>query len=264
MTTLQLDAQPHADGESLVGKAVVISGGTTGIGRAIAARLAQAGARVLIFGRHQKELDDALRELREVRAIGAREVHGVVADQSRTDDVRRVFEQADELFGGCDILINNAAVGGGSVGENGLDEIRYALDTNLFGYLACAHEAIARMKHGDGADGNAGHIVNVGSMSADLREAGGDVYAATKAAIQAFSESLRKSANKDGIRVTLIEPGAVATPMQEKTPEEQRRKIDAMEMLVADDIARCVVFCLAQPQRVDVVSIQVRPLKQLI
>ena len=97
-----------------------------------------------------------------------------------------------------------------------------------------------------GASG--GHIVNIGSMSADLREAGSEVYVATKAGIQAFSESLRKTANKQGIRVTLIEPGAVATPIQEKSPQEEKRKIEAMEMLLPQDIARCVLWCLQQPE----------------
>jgi NADP-dependent 3-hydroxy acid dehydrogenase YdfG len=101
-------------------------------------------------------------------------------------------------------------------------------------------------------------------MSADLREEEGEIYVATKAAIQAFSESLRKSANKQDIRVTLIEPGAVATPIQEKSAAQERRKLDKMEMLYAEDIARCVMYCLTQPQRVDVVSVQIRPLKQII
>ena len=138
--------------------------------------------------------------------------------------------------------------------------IRYTLDANLFGYLACTHEALARMKR----RGRGGHIVNVGSMSADLREPEGDIYVATKAAIQAFSESLRKTANKHGIRVSLIEPGAIATPIQDKPPEEKQRRLENMEMLPPDDIATCVLYVLKQPQRCDVVSVQIRPLKQLI
>ena len=137
--------------------------------------------------------------------------------------------------------------------------MHYALDTNVLGYFAWRHEAIKRMKQA-----GSGHIVNIGSIGADLREPGGEVYVATKAAIQAFSESLRKTANKDNIRVTLIEPGAVATPLQEKTPQQEREKIEKMEMLEADDIARSVLYCLTQPPRVDVVSVQIRPLKQLI
>jgi NADP-dependent 3-hydroxy acid dehydrogenase YdfG len=243
----------RADATDLAGKAVVLTGGTTGIGRATAKFLVEQGARVLIFGRHQQELDGALRE------IGAG-VHGVTADQSRKEDVQRVFAEADRTIGGCDILINNAAVSGDALAETSLDDIAYVVNANLVGYLACTHEALARMKK----SGRAGHIVNVGSMSADLREPEGEVYVATKAAIQAFSESLRKTANQQDVRVTLIEPGAVATPLQDKTAEQERHKIEKMEMILPEDIARCILYCLTQPQRVDVVSVQIRPVKQAI
>jgi NADP-dependent 3-hydroxy acid dehydrogenase YdfG len=246
---------PKAAQESetdLAGKAVVLTGGTTGIGRATAKLLVERGAKVLIFGRHEKELADALKEI----GTGA---SGLTADQSKKEDVEQIFAEADERIGGCDILINNAAVSGDALGETNFDDIAYTVNANLVGYLACANEALRRMK-----GKSAGHIVNVGSMSADLREEGGEVYVATKAAIQAFSESLRKSANKDNIRVTLIEPGAVATPIQEKTEEQEREKLAKMEMLLPEDIARCILYCLTQPQRVDVVSVQIRPVKQVI
>jgi NADP-dependent 3-hydroxy acid dehydrogenase YdfG len=237
----------------LTGKAVIVSGGTTGIGRATAKLLAAEGARVFIFGRHQRELDEALAE------IGG-DSHGTVADQSRQEDIERVFQEADRAVGGCDILINNAAVYVESDAEQSIADIRYVIDTNVLGYLACTHEAMRRMKR----KGRGGHIVNVGSMSADLREPGAEIYVATKAAIQAFSESLRKTANKEGIRVSLIEPGAVATPIQEKTPEQEREELAKMEMLPPEDIANCILYVLSQPQRCDVVSVQIRPLMQLI
>ena len=237
---------------NLAGKAVVVTGGTTGIGRATAKLLVQRGAKVLIFGRHEKELNVALREI----GTGA---SGITADQSKKEDVERIFNEADGRIGGCDVLINNAAVSGDALGETNFDDIAYTVNANLVGYLACTNQALRRMKGKSG-----GHIVNVGSMSADLREEGGEVYVATKAAIQAFSESLRKNANKQNIRVTLIEPGAVATPIQEKTKEEEREKLEKMEMILPEDIARCILYCLTQPQRVDVVSVQIRPVKQII
>ena len=239
----------------LAGKAIIISGGTKGIGRATAKLLAEHGAKVFIFGRHDKDLREALGEM-----PGAQ---GITADQSKREDIERVFREADRAIGGCDILINNAAVSTDSVAEADFDSIRYTLEANVLGYLACTHEALERMKR-RGGNGGAGHIVNVGSMSADLREEEGEVYVATKAAIQAFSESLRKSVNKQGIRVTLIEPGAVDTPLQDKPPEEKRRRVEEMKMLPAEDIARCILYCLTQPQRVDVVSVQIRPIGQTI
>ena len=240
----------------LADKSVIISGGTKGIGRATAKLLAEHGAKVFIFGRHEKELRETLDEL----GAGA---HGITADQSRREDIERVFAEADRAIGGCDILINNAAVSTDAVADADFDQIRYTLEANVLGYLACTHEALERMKRRAG-NGFAGHIVNVGSMSADLREEEGEIYVATKAAIQAFSESLRKSVNKQNIRVTLIEPGAVDTPLQDKPPEEKRRRVEEMKMLPPEDIARCILYCLTQPQRVDIVSVQIRPIGQAI
>lgn len=238
----------------LSGRAVIVTGGTTGIGRATARLLAARGARVLIFGRHEDELSEALGEMR--REGG--EVYGLTADVSREEDVGRVFREADERMGGVDVLINNAALSAGSVLEGDYSEWQYVVNTNLLGYMACCREALDRMlPKGDG------HILLVGSMSADEREEGNDIYVATKAGVQGFTQALRKSVNKEGIRVTLVEPGKVASDMsgpKEEQPEKERK----MEMLKAEDIAECVYYCLSQPKRCDVVSVQIRPLMQLI
>lgn len=237
------------------GKAVIVTGGTTGIGRATAVLLASRGARVLIYGRHEPQLESALSEIKLAGGDG----FGLIADQSRQSDIRRIFNEADRQLGGVDILINNAAVSGESVLQGAYEDWQYVLSTNLLGYMACCREAIDRMR----AKG-VGHIVNVGSMSADLREEGGDVYVATKAGIQGFSESLRKLINKMGIRLTLVEPGRVDTNMGDQPEKEKRQKKERQELLEATDIAECIYYCLVQPQRCDVVKVQIRPLKQLI
>jgi NADP-dependent 3-hydroxy acid dehydrogenase YdfG len=239
---------------SIQGKAIVIAGGTTGIGRATARLLAEHGGRVLICGRKEEDLKEALRE------AGAKgECHGVTADISQQADVERVFREADEKLGGVDVLVNCAAVSDPGLFKSRFPDWRYALETNILGYIACTHEAVERMRRK-----GEGHLVNIGSMSADLREAGGPIYSATKAAVQAFSESLRKTVNKENIRVSLIEPGAVATPLQEKPPEQEREMIEKMEMLEPDEIAESVYYVLSQPTRCDVVMVQIRPTKQLI
>jgi NADP-dependent 3-hydroxy acid dehydrogenase YdfG len=107
-------------------------------------------------------------------------------------------------------------------------------------------------------------VVNIGSMSADLREEANSVYVATKAAIQAFSESLRKAVNPDGVKVTLIESGRVAPEMVDLSPREARKKEEDLEILRPEDIAGCVHFCLTQPKRCDVVTVQLRPHLQVI
>jgi len=246
----------------LAGKAVAINGATTGIGRATAKMLVADGARVLIFGRDQKDLDEALREL--VAAGGSRggargEAFGITGDVSKREDVERIFGEADEKLGGVDILINNAAIGGESLLDGTWEDWKYTLDVNVLGYFACARAALDRM-----LPKGEGHILMVGSMSADLREPSNDIYAATKAAIQAFAEALRKNVNQRGVRVSLVEPGAVDTPIQEKPRAEKDRKKRKMEMLEPEDIARCIHYVLSQPKRCDVVAVQIRPLKQII
>ncbi|MBV9868605.1 MAG: SDR family oxidoreductase [Abitibacteriaceae bacterium] len=241
--------------DNITGKAAVVTGGTSGIGRAVAQLLAERGARVLIFGRHEEELQAALTE---IQTTGG-EVHGITADTSRQEDVQRVFQEADQRLGGVDILVNNAALAGGSITQVGYQEIQQTVTVNVIGYLSCAYEALQRMqKQGSG------HIVNIGSMSADLREEDSDIYVATKAAIQGFSESFRKSANKGGIKVSLVELGLVATPMAADSEEEAQEKLEKQEMLLPEDIAECVHYCLTQPARCDVVAVQIRPLYQTI
>lgn len=242
------------ENQSLQDKAVVVTGGTTGIGRATARLLAADGARVLIFGRHERELNDTLAEIG-----GNWHVHGLTADQTHEDDIERVFQEADRVLGGIDVLVNNAAVASHGIQTGAYKGWEYVVKDNLLGYMKCAREALDRMvprKHG--------HIVNVGSMSADEREAGSDVYVATKAAIQAWSESLRKSVNEQGVRVTLIEPGKVGTDLGSVPPEEQRQQEAGFEMLKAEDVAEIIRYCLVQPPRCDIVSLQVRPHLQLI
>lgn len=237
--------------EPVADKSILITGGTTGIGRAIAILLAAQGARVMIFGRHEQELNDAMNDIRQAGG----EVLGLTADVADPEDVQRVFQEFDKQMDKLDILINNAALGYGAITEGGYAEWEYILKTNLLGYMAMSHEAVERMK----ASGW-GHIVNIGSMSADVREKDSSVYVATKAGIQGFSEALRKEVNALGIKVTLIEPGAVGTDMQDQySPEDQRKRIEEMKMLRAEDIAACVLYTITQPKRCDVVSLQIRP-----
>jgi NADP-dependent 3-hydroxy acid dehydrogenase YdfG len=251
------NAIPVADAPSgVAGKCVVINGGTTGIGLATVNLLASRGARVLLFGRDRDEVNDAVAQ---ATAAGG-EAYGVVADVTRQREVIRVFKEADKRFNRrLDILINNAAAIDNGVTDGDYDGWQRMLDTNVRGYIHCAREAIDRMR-----PRKDGHILMVGSMRADQREPNNDVYVATKAAVQALCEAMRKNVNKDGIRLSLIEPGAVDTPMQRKSEADKARRVQAMEMIEPADVAGCIVFALSQPKRVDIVEMRVRPLKQLI
>jgi NADP-dependent 3-hydroxy acid dehydrogenase YdfG len=238
-------------------KNVLITGGTTGIGRAIAILLAAQGAKVLIFGRHQAELEDALSDINA--SSGCHQAHGFTADVATEEGINMIFEQTNNHFSSLDILINNAAVAFDSITTGSYPDWKYVTDTNLLGYMACAHEAVKRM-----SANKTGHIVNIGSISAEERGKDSSVYVATKAGIQGFNESLRKEVNELGIKVTLIEPGLVGSDMVEDPAEKQPAKIEAQEMLKAEDIAMSVLYCLSQPKRCDVIVLQIRPHLQIL
>ena len=240
--------------QSVVGKNVLITGGTTGIGRATALLLSEIGANVIIVGLNEDHLKDTLDDL-SAKASG--EVYNVLADLSTKKGIENVFNQVNTHFSKLDILINNAAIAAGTTEEGNYDDWQRVVNTNLTAYIACCAEAVKRMN-------GEGHIINIGSMSADVREETGSVYVATKSGIQGFSEALRKQVNNKGIKVTLIEPGAVDTDMQEQPTDEKLKKVQELKMLTADDIAVSVLYCLSQPKRCDVVDLKIRPHLQLI
>lgn len=242
---------------SLEGKKVLITGGTTGIGREIARMLAAEGAGVLIFGRDESAMNEALEDIR-ASASGSDPV-GFTADVATEEGIKKIFSEVD-ANGGIDVLINNAALGYQGIMEGKYEDWQYILNVNMLGYLACTHEAAKRME----SAGGKGQIIFIGSMSADTRDAKSSVYVATKSGIQGFAEAARKELNPKGIRISLIEPGAVDTDMQEQPAEEKLKKIEAQEMLMAEDIAEAVLFVITRPERCDVVDMKIRPHKQLI
>lgn len=254
-TGRKTEKRVHTAMPSLAGKRVVITGGTTGIGRAIANLLGSEGASLCICGRHPAELEDALRSIRESGGT----VTGQLADVARPEDLARFFEQAADSLGGLDILIANAGLASGGIDEEGEKSWRYVVETNVLGYIGAVKEGLALLKKA-----GAGHIVLIGSLSADVRGAGSSVYVATKAAVQGFAEALRKEVNPLGIRVSLVEPGSVGTDMQDEPPGQQRDLIRKHEMLRAEDIAVAVHYVLTQPARCDVVELKIRPHLQLI
>jgi short-subunit dehydrogenase len=257
MTTNNNALSFYGDQTSIEGRAVIVTGGTEGIGRAIAILLAMQGAKVIIAGQDQGHLDETLQLARDEHMKGTLE--GIIADLSTEAGISSLFKEADKKLGGVEVLVNNAAQSYQSVTEGSYGDIEFIVRTNLLGYLACAKEAIKRMQ-----PRKQGYIVNIGSMSADVREKDSSVYVATKSGIQGFSESLRKEVNELGIKVTLVEPGAVGTDMQPVSKDAEKEKQENLEMLKAEDIARAVLYALTQPARCDVVDIKIRPHLQLI
>jgi NAD(P)-dependent dehydrogenase (short-subunit alcohol dehydrogenase family) len=242
----------HTVVRSLDGKRVAITGGTVGIGRAIAALLASEGASVFICGLPDGHLADALTDLRQLG-----EADGIEIDLSEAGASKRFVDAATAKLGGLDVAVINAAVA--AEGLSDMDEAgaRYAVSTNFVGYVMSAHAATEAM-------GGEGDIVFIGSMSAHVLGPSSTVYAGTKAGIAGFSEALRKELGPKGIRVSLIEPGLTGSDMQypDIPIEKQREMIGKDEMLRAEDIAVGVHYVLSQPRRAVVQQVTIAPRMQ--
>lgn len=240
----------HTEVSEIRGKTVLVSGGTTGIGRAIAGLLAAEGARTFIFGRHDAELRDALKSIREAGG----EAEGLTADVAKPAGVDALFEAARRSFGTLDIYVDNAGISGEGIGDMPDPDWRYVVETNLVGAMATADKAAEWM-----AERGSGHIVIIGSMSAERKGKSSSVYVATKSGLRGFAESFHREVREKGIKVTLIEPGLTGSDMIDDPPEVQREKIGRAEMLRAEDIAVAVHYVVSQPERCDVTFLQIRP-----
>lgn len=244
------DANPadaHTEQPSLKGRRAVITGGTTGIGRAIAVLLASYGVRVFVCGRDEEYLKDALERIREVG-----EGSGIALDLTQEQSIDRFFNEADKWLGGIDIAVINAAIPANALGETSEKDTRYQVETDFTAYLISTQEALKRMKAG--AD-----IIIIGSMSAVSRKAGNSIYVAAKAGVQGFAESLREELSEQDIKVGLIEPGFTGADFQypDFPPEKQRELIHQHRMLRAEDIAVAAHYMLTQPRRVCVSLLRV-------
>ena len=242
----------HTAMPSLWGKRVAITGGTTGIGRAIAVLLASEGAKVFICGRDPAHLGDALARIREVG-----EGDGITTELADPDNVLAFFRQASAYLGGMDCAVINAAVAAPGLTQVTEPELRYAIAVNFTAYLLSAHAAVDALA-------GTGDIILIGSMSAHVLGGSSTVYAGIKAGIAGFSEALRRELGPKGIKVGLIEPGKTGSNMQlpDIQPEEQRKMIREETSLRAEDIAVAVHYMLSQPRRSVIQQIVVTPRAQ--
>jgi NADP-dependent 3-hydroxy acid dehydrogenase YdfG len=242
----------HTEQPPLRGKRAVISGGTTGIGRAIAVLLASEGVDVFICGRDPQHLKDALRRIGEVG-----KGDGIAIDLAEPDNVKRFFDAAVAFLGGLDIAVINAAIPAQGITKMSESELRYAIATDFTAYLLSAHAAVEVL-------GSHGNIVLVGSMSAYVLGAKSSVYAGMKYGIQGFAEAFRKEMAPKGVQVSLVEPGKTGADFQYQsfTADEQAEAINRDEMLRAEDIAVGVHYVLTQPLRAVVQQITIAPRQQ--
>lgn len=243
----------------LDGKVAVVTGATSGIGEATALALAAEGAHVTIAGRRGDRLDGLTDRMKEAGASG--KVLAIECDVTDEQQSHDLVEKTREEFGKLDILVNNAGVMLLSRVEKGLsDQWRQMFDVNVMGLLYVTDAAVAVMK-----EQGSGHLINISSVAGRKTRPTVGVYSGTKFAVNAISEALRQELLEDGIRVTMVEPGAVATELTEHiTDEEVRGNLGSsqMEPLQSEDIANAIVYAASQPQRVSVNEILIRPTEQ--
>jgi NAD(P)-dependent dehydrogenase (short-subunit alcohol dehydrogenase family) len=210
---MNVKADAHTAMPTLAGRKAVVTGGTLGIGRAIARLLAAEGSELFIFSRDSRHVEEGLAAIREVGGAG----QGVVADVAKAADVKDAFAAARKALGDLDILVVNAGIAGEGIVDMDDDDWRYVIETNLVGAMASARAGLLWM-----AKRKQGHIVIIGSMSAEHEGKDSSVYVAGKSGLRGFAESFHKEAREKGVKVTLIEPGEVGSDMQEASPAEQR------------------------------------------
>ncbi len=269
------------DSLPLSGKTAVVTGASSGIGRAIARQLGRAGAHVTLGGRTAEAMDETVREIE--RAGGA--ARAVRLDVRDVDQVRALVAGAVVATDRLDIMVNNAGVSFPSpIAEGDAEEWRAMLETNVLALLVGCQAAVRAMR----ACGAHGHIVNISSIAAQRNDSG--VYGATKHAVNCIHSTLRSELENDTIRVVNIMPGAIATNFArnfdpafvagfvkaagveievkkgERLPDEVMEKLQpALAQMLGspDDVARAVLYAVTQPIDVNIAEIVVRPPKQI-
>jgi 3-oxoacyl-[acyl-carrier protein] reductase len=238
---------------TLDGKVAVVTGGSRGIGLAIASALVAGGARVVITGRDQTHLDAAAATLQSrAGGAGAGAVHVVRADVRDARDAADGVETAVKRFGGLDILVNNAGVGVfANVADMSIADWDTVIQTNLSGAFYCAHAAVPHLRRR-----GAGWIINISSLAGKNSFAAGAAYCASKAGMNAFSESLMQEVRYDNIRVSYIMPGSVATGFAGRGESGE-----ADWKITPEDVAELVIDLVTFPSRSLPSRIELRPSK---
>jgi NADP-dependent 3-hydroxy acid dehydrogenase YdfG len=243
----------------LSGQVVAITGASSGIGEATALAAAQAGAAVALAARRTDRIEALAQRIND----GGGRAIAVTTDVAVEEQANAFVQRARDELGRLDVLVNNAGLMLlGPIPGADTEEWRRMIDANVYGVLYCTHAAIGGL-----LEQGSGHIVNVSSVAGRVARAGSGAYNLTKHAIGAFSEALRQEVAEQGVRVTLIEPGAVATELAgHNRPEildQIKQRFGGIERLHAEDIANTIIYVIGQPEHVSINEVLVRPTKQV-
>ncbi|NMG20592.1 SDR family oxidoreductase [Brasilonema bromeliae] len=245
--------------QKLNGKVALITGASSGIGEATALAVAAQGAKVALAARRQDRLEKLVKQITD----NGGQAFSIQTDVTDETQVTEMVQKTKTHFGSVDILVNNAGVMLVAAVEGAdTSDWRRMIDINLLGLMYATHATLPLMKAQGG-----GHIVNISSVAGRVAIPDYAVYNATKFGVGAFSEALRKEVSKDKIRVTVIEPGGVATELANHiTNLESKQKIEEIlqstTVLESEDIAAAIVYAVTQPPRVNVNEILIRPTEQ--
>lgn len=243
----------------LSGRVALVTGASSGIGEATAMALAEAGAAVAVGARRRDRLEGLARKLTD---SGTRVL---TLDLDVTDEAacRDAVARTRAELGGLDVLVNNAGVMllGTLVGAD-TEDWRRMVDTNVMGLMYMTHAAIDGM-----LEQGSGDVVNISSTAGRTARAGAGVYNASKWAVNAFSESLRQEVTARGVRISLVEPGAVETELRSHITQPEakaaaQKHAEGMRSLQPEDIARAILYVVTQPPHVAVNEVLVRPTDQ--
>ncbi|HUF49552.1 MAG TPA: SDR family oxidoreductase [Longimicrobiales bacterium] len=233
----------------MAGRIAIVTGASRGIGHAIAGALAAEGVHVALAARTARDVESAAAELSR-RLSGSRTI-GVACDVRSQQDCERLVQRTVDELGGVDILINNAGIGHfATVADMSPDDWRAVIETNLNGVFYCTHAALPHLKRS-----GASWIINIGSLAGKNAFPGGAVYNASKFGLIGFSEALMQEVRYDGVRVSYIMPGSVATEFSHPTKGDG----DEAWKVQPEDIAQITLDLLRMPERTLPSRIEVRP-----
>ena len=244
---------------NIAGKVVVITGASSGLGEATARHLVSLGAKLVLGARRTERLDQLVAD---IKAAGGEAV-AVTTDVTKLPDVKKLAGMAVKQFGRVDVWVNNAGLMALAPLAKGLvSEWDRMIDINIKGVLYGIAAALPDMQKQ-----KSGHFINIASVfGTKVFAPGGTVYCATKAAVRTLTEGLRVEVHADGIRTTIIDPGAVDSELKASTSDEASSKAvnDLYEKwaIPAESIARAIAYAIEQPTDVDINEIVVRPTAQ--